>query len=163
MTQNELENFYHITGKAIWHLQYVEESLGFLYLYKVVFSKFESISADVAHNELLKVQKKTLGQLVVAAEKHTLIGSVILERLKKFNAERKWMVHKSLIEDGDNLYNHVGRNGVFDRIIAFTEESIALQKIVGEEIFSYCDSIGFSREWQEAHGKNELLKLKGLA
>jgi hypothetical protein len=163
LTPEELEYFYHITGRAIWHLQYVEESLGFLFLYKKIFVNPRSVEPDVAQTELKKVQKKTLGQLVVEIEKNKLLPFELIERLRKFNKERKWLVHKSLIEDGDNLYNHDGRNDVFGKIEEFTKESILLQKVIGEEILNYCESVGVSKEWQEAQGEYELRKLKGLA
>jgi hypothetical protein len=163
MTPEELELFYHIAGKAIWHLQYVEESLGHLFLYKAVLVKPNSVKEGKANEELIKVQKKPLGQLIADIERTEIISSELLERLKTFNQKRKWLVHKSLVEDGDNLYSSSGRLNVFKKIEDFTNEAILLQKEIAKEISRYSILIGLPIEQLEEKAKNKLNKLKGRA
>ena len=72
ITQDELSCLYHRIGKAVWHLQYVEEALGYLYIIKGVIKEPYSMSEEEAGQKLRKTQTDTLGSLLTAMEKKIL-------------------------------------------------------------------------------------------
>lgn len=60
-----------------------------------------------------------------------VLNGEALERLRRFNKERRWLVHNSVRESGDLIYTDSGRLMVFSRIEDFIEEAIALHNIYG--------------------------------
>lgn len=161
ISQDELSYLYHRIGKAVWHLQYVEEVLGYLYIIKGVIAEPYSMSEEDAEEKLRKTQTNTLGSLLTVIEKRNLVKDPLLTDLKNFNQVRRWLIHKSLIESGDDLYTDSGRKRVFDRIGNFIGEAIRLQKQVSSEITSYCVSKGISEAWINAKAEHEIRKLRG--
>lgn len=161
ISQDELSHLYHRLGKAVWHLQYVEEALGYLYIIKGVIVEPYSMSEKDAEQKLRKTQTDTLGSLLKAIEKRNLIKEPLLTDLKNFNKVRRWLIHKSLIESGDDLYTDSGRKRTFDRIENFIKEAIRLQKQVSSETTSYCVSKGISEGWINAKTEHDIRKLRG--
>ena len=161
ISHDELSSLYHRLGKAVWHLQYVEEALGYLYIIKGVIVEPYSISEEDAKQKLRKTQTDTLGSLLKAIENRNLIKDPLLTDLKNFNNVRRWLIHKSLIESGDDLYTDSGRKRTFDRIENFVKEAIRLQKQVSSETTSYCVSKGISEAWINAKAEHDIRKLRG--
>lgn len=161
INQDELTYLYHRIGKAVWHLQYVEEALGYLYIIKGVVVEPYSISKEDAEQKLRKTQTNTLGSLLAAIEKRSLIKDPLLTDLKDFNKVRRWLIHKSLIESGDDLYTESGRKRTFDTIEKFIKEAVRLQKRVSSETTTYCASKGISETWINSKAKHEIRKLRG--
>ncbi len=161
INDDELSYLYHRLGKAIWHLQYVEEALGCLYIIKGVIVEPYSISEEDAKGELTKAQTSTLGSLLKTIEKKNLVKDPLLADLKNLNNVRRWLIHKSLIESGDDLYTDSGRRRAFDKIEHFIKEAIRLQKQVSSEITSYCVSKGISEAWINATAGRDIRKLRG--
>ena len=144
----------------MWHLQYVEEALTYLYFIQGILVAPFSMSEEDSTQKLKQIQKKTLGSLLNMIEKKNLIKDFLLTDLKNLNNERRWLIHKSLIENGDDLYTGTGRNCVFDRIEKFIREGIRLHKQVSSETTKYCVSKGISEAWISSTAKNEIRKLK---
>jgi hypothetical protein len=161
ISDDELSYLYHRLGKAVWHLQYVEEALGYLYIIKGVIVEPYSISEEDAKQKLTKIQTGTFGSLLKASEKKNLIKDPLLTDLKNLNNVRRWLIHKSLIESGDDLYTDKGRKPTFDRIQQFIKEAIRLQKQVSSETISYCVSKGISEAWINAKAGHDIRKLRG--
>ena len=160
ISQGELSCLHHQIGKAVWYLQYVEEALGYLYVVKGVIVEPYSMSQKDAEQNLRKTQTKTLGSLLKAIETRSLIKDALLTDLKNFNMARRWLIHKSLIESGDELYTDSGRKCTFDRIENFITEVIRLQKLIGSETTSYCVSKGISEDWINAKAERDIRLLR---
>lgn len=161
ISPDELSYFYHRIGKAVWHLQYVEEALGYLYIVKGVIVEPHSMSEEDAEQKLRKTQTNTLGSLLTAIEKRNLIKDSLLTDLKDFNKVRRWLIHKSIIESGDDLYTDSGRKRTFDRIEKFIKEAVRLQKQVSSETTNYCVSKGISESWINFKAETDIRKLRG--
>ena len=84
-------------------------------------------------------------------------------RLRTFNNERKWVVHNSIFEHGDQLYTDEGREFVFSRLDNFVNEAESLHKHVGELVVEYSVSEGMSRDSIDEIAINHVNKLKGEA
>jgi len=161
ISPDELSCLYHRIGKAVWHLQYVEEALGYLYIIKRVIVEPYSMSEEDVEQKLRKTQTDTLGLLLRAIEKNNLIKDPLLTDLKNFNKVRRWLIHKSLIESGDDLYTDSGRKCTFDRIEDFISEAIRLHKEVSSEMTNYCVSKGISESWINFKAETDIRKLRG--
>ena len=161
ISPDELSFLYQQIGKAVWHLQYVEESLGYFYCIKGM--EPYSISEKDADKKLKTTQAQTLGSLINEIEKKNLTSDFLLTALKTLNKERRWLIHKSLIENGDELYTDIGRERTFNRINNFISEAIRLQKQVSSEITRYCVSKGISEAWINSNAAKEIRKLAGEA
>lgn len=158
---DELSYLFQRIGKAVWHLQYVEEALSYFYFIKGILVEPYSMPEEDAEKTLKKTQKETLGSLLSVIERKNLIRDLLLTDLKHLNNERRWLIHKALIENGDDLYTDSGRSRVFDRVENFIREAVRLQKQVSSETTKYCVSKGLSEAWINSTAKNEIKKLKG--
>ncbi|EGR1703603.1 hypothetical protein D5Q54_18265 [Vibrio cholerae] len=163
MNAEELAYFYNSIGKAIWQMQYVEQSLGQMLLIMSKGLKPNGLSPDDAETILLTIQKKTLGAIVNDICKEELLPPELLKRLEWFNAERRWLVHKSVIESSKDLYNSTTRNEVFIRIDAFTKEAIQLHKDLQDSLYQYMHGVGVNTQLFNDIAEQELRKLKGFA
>ena len=157
----ELSYLYTQIGRAIWHLQYVENSLVPLIVIKGIAKELNSIEEKVALNHEKKLNKLTLGRLIGKASDLKVIDSSFENRLREFNNERKWIVHNSLFESGDHLYTDQGRNIVFLRIENFIDEAIHLHNFIGELIVEYSVNKGMTRKSINEIAENHISKLKG--
>jgi hypothetical protein len=161
ISQDVLSYLHHQIGKAVWYLQYVEEALGYLYIIKGVITEPYSMSEEEARLKLNNAQTATLGSLLGKIEKQNLIINPLLTDLKNLNKVRRWLIHKSLIESGDDLYTEDGRKRTFDKIENFIKEAIRLHKQVSSETTSYCVSKGISEAWINAKAKHDIRNLRG--
>jgi len=163
ITQNELAYLYNRIGVSIWHLQHVENSLVHYIIIKGIAKELNSIEKKVALKHEKELNKLTLGQLIGRAKKLGIIEDPLLGRLQAFNNERKWVVHNSIFEHGDQLYTEEGRTFVFSRLDSFVDEAVALHKHIGELMVEYSVSKGMSRQGIEEVALSHIRKLKGEA
>ncbi|QVL49085.1 MAG: hypothetical protein KFB96_00650 [Thiocapsa sp.] len=161
MNAGELEYLYMRIGTAIWHLQYVETALTPFILIKGIAKELNSLEKDEALKHEGMLNKLTLGQLLGKAEEFGILNGETLERLRRFNKERRWLVHNSVRESDDLLYTDSGRARVFSRIEEFIEEAIALHKHIGELVVEYSVSKGMSRRQIDDTAQNQIRRLKG--
>jgi len=159
----ELNFLYTKIGESIWHLQHVENNLATLILIKGIAKELNSLTESEALGHQKRLNKLTLGQLLGKTEKLDIIEPFLLKRIKSLNNERKWIVHNSVTESGHELYTDTGRDFVFTKILAFIDEAIALNKLIGENIVEYGVSKGQSKEQIEVIAINHINKLKGNA
>lgn len=161
INEDELDFFFTLIGRAVWHLQYVESSLGELYLIKGIIKEPNAITESEALKEKKKIQKKTLGQLLHAIKEEELVSDNLQTALDDFNQTRKWIVHKSLIENGADLYTSEGRELVFNKLNSFYDNSSTLQKMINHELMEFSVSKGGSMKQIENYAKRKIAKLKG--
>lgn len=161
ISPEELDYLFHSIGAAIWHLQSVENALVPLIIFKGVVVEPNSVTESEALDLEAKFKALPLGKLIGKLVELKLVSSDLIERLRAFNNERKWIVHNSVFESGDHLYTDTGRNRVFSRLEAFIAEAIALHKHIGELIIEYSISKGITRDQIESHAISEIKRLKG--
>ena len=160
---SELEYFYKIIGKSIWHLQYVEDALIKMIFIKGIAKEKGAIKEAEANKILSKLNKFTLGQLIKRAIELQATSPELIEKLAALNKDRKWLVHNSWRESGEGLYTDSGRQYFFDRCEAFIDESLALQKAIQEDLMEYTVSKGVSPETLYGIAYKKLNKLMGEA
>lgn len=160
---DELNYLYLKIGEAIWHLQYVENALVPFIIIKGIAIELNSLEETEALEHKRKLKKLTLGQLIGRAHKLNLLDEELSNKLKTFNQERKWLVHNSIFESGDELYTDHGRDNVFQKIENFIKEARMLHGHINESIVDYCVNKGMSREEINRIAQNQISKLKGDA
>lgn len=160
MNVTELHEFYHHIGAALWQIQYLEDALVSFLALKVCKERGDTTAAG-RQKLLAEKRKLTLGPLIDACVKYQIIRPQEQSRLMSFKLERHWLVHRSLVESGDKLYDDAGRQAVFTRIAAIRDEANCLKGIAFEDLQSWAEAEGVSPAAVEKHAQEELRRLKG--
>lgn len=108
MSAEELHAFYWTIGAALWHLQYLEDVLVNFLAAKIIKER-RCTGTPVSESEAnaLIAEKRrcmTLGRLITDCSIQGIIQSEHQSRFAVFKLERDWLVHRSLVESGDDLY-----------------------------------------------------------
>ena len=129
-TQEHVDQLYRLIGKAVWHLQHLENVIASFTAFKVLQVKREKgkrlRQADV-ERVLVKQKGQTLGPLIGNAKAHKAIPSHLEKRFDVFLDERNWLIHNCVTDEFLSLRNQAERQRLFQRIDGFSEEAIALQ------------------------------------
>jgi len=161
INEDELGLFFSLIGQGIWYLQHVENALVTCLTVKGELKKPGSIEKDEAERILSKHRKNTLGTSIRIAEKKGVLSPELMNALRKFKNERDWLVHRSMAENGDDLYTDAGREGVLMRLYAFSEEAQALQRLVAKELEDYVVANGVSRQWIHRRAMQDIQTKQG--
>ena len=139
----QLAEFYRHIGAAIWHVQYLEDVLVNFLTMKIIHER-RCVGDTIGDRQELLADKRrmTVGPLIESCGKRKIIRPEHSPRFKSFRLERHWLAHRSLVENGDDLYPTSTRNAVFGRIAAIQEKAISLRKIVAQDL----------EVWAAAHG-----------
>ena len=159
----ELEYLYNRIGASIWHLQHVENALVPYIIMKGIAKELNSLEAEEARRHEEELNRLTLGQLIGRATKLNVISEPLLTRLREFNNDRKWVVHNSIFEHGDDLYTDEGRAYVFSRLDRFVNEATSLHKHIGDLVVEYSVSKGMPENEINQIAIDKINKLKGKA
>ena len=132
MTAEELDHFYRRIGAALWHIQYLEDVLvSFLVAVLVDQRRLsgDTITETDADALLARKRRVTLGPLIQECIAQKIIPLSLQARFEIFKDDRHWLVHRSLVESGDELYTDLTRDAVFRRMVTIQQEAIALKNI----------------------------------
>ena len=165
MTADELRDFYRRVGGAVWHLQYIEDILvNFLALRIIHERRCAGRTVDVPEAEALLGDKRklTLGPLIESCVSKKIIPRALVARFEEFKTERHWLVHRSMIENSDDLYLASSREAVFTRIASIQEEARSLGHILFHDLEAWITAHGVSMDWVGRTADHEMRKLKGL-
>ena len=164
ISPDELAFFYRATGEAIWQLQYVEEALCKFYLMYCIHFACNGINRENHERELKKISKKTLGQLIGLLESTNHVAEKMLSDLKEFNSVRKWIVHNSMRENGNDLYTDQGRKDFAHKVLNFTNMATAIHKSISDSLMSIVTASGYATEKEILKvADSEIAQLKGNA
>lgn len=159
----ELADFYHQIGAALWHIQFLEDILVNFLVGKIIHEKRcakKLVTTSDVEALFAEKRKLTLGPLIDTCASHRVIPQQAQARYAKFKKERHWLVHRSLVESGDDLYSTVARAAVFKRISTIREDTQSLKDQVVNDF----------EKWMAAHGvdvdeagRNAEVELRRLA
>lgn len=137
--EDRLQEFYTAVGSAVWHLQFLEDVL---VTYVTARLKLQDRGSGIVGLKVLEEQRqRTLGALMHEAKSGgILVGRV--EEAFEVLTERNWLIHRSMHEVSDGLYNDSVREAAIDRVRTLADKSISLKKAL------YADC----RSWFEAKG-----------
>ena len=165
MNVDELDHFYRRIGAAIWHLQYLEDVLVNFLVAKIVDqrrSDGQTVTSADARVLLTQKRRMTLGPLIQACIEGNIIRLELQPRFEAFKQGRHWLVHRSMVEDGDHLYADADRDAVFSRIMSVQEEALSLKKFVFADFESWISAQGVDLNMAQDRAENALRKLKGM-
>lgn len=164
MSMDELADFYRRIGAALWHFQCLEDVLVNFLTVKVIYERRRaghSISDGDAQSLLAEKRKMTLGPLIDSCVSKKIISPQSQPRFETFKHERHWLVHRSMVDNADDLYLTDTRNAVFGRIIATQEEAISLKKLVFQDLESWMAAHGVDVTTAQNDADAAIRKLKG--
>ena len=164
MTSLELEEFYTLIGKAVWHVQYLEDVLATFLAVKVIDqrrSAGKKLPADDAVQLLADKRKITLGPLLAACQTHKIIRPEQQARFDAFKEERHWLVHRSLIKSGNDLHAADARAVMFARLTFVADEAISLKAAVFDDYQDWLGQRGVDLAAASAVADAEIRKLVG--
>lgn len=165
MNDPELADFYRRIGAAIWHFQYLEDILVNFLCLKTVHERRCSgatVSMPAAEALIAGKRKLTLGPLIESCISRKIIRPENRTRFDAFKIERHWLVHRSMIENGDDLYLETTRNAVFSRIAAIQEEARLLGAMIFQDLQSWIAANGVDLVWVNKQAEAAIRKLKGV-
>jgi hypothetical protein len=164
MNADELDEFYRRVGAAIWHVQYLEDVMVSFLAMKILGQKRsggQSISGAEMDALLAQKRRLTLGPLIQSCIGQNIITPKLEPRFETFKTERHWLVHRSVVESGDDLYNDAARDAVFRRIFSIRDEAISLKKLIDADLESWLTAQRVDVEAAAKQGENVLRQLKG--
>lgn len=131
--QEHVDQLYLLIGKAVWHLQHLENIVASFTAFKVLQAKREKgkwlRQTDVAR-VLGKQKGQTLGPLIGNAKAHKTIPPHLAKRFDVLLDDRNWLIHNCVTDEFLSLRNETERQRLFQRIGKVSEDAIALQSEV---------------------------------
>ena len=165
MNADELADFYRRIGAALWHVQYLEDVLVNFLVEKIIDERRcngQAVTAGVARTLLADKRRLTLGPLIKACSSRRIIRPEHGARFEAFKIERHWLVHRSVVENGDDLYDDATCNSVFNRISAVRQEAISLKRLVAHDFESWMTTHGVDLDVAQNQAEKAMRKLKGV-
>ena len=165
MNADELADFYRRIGAAVWHLQYLEDAIVSFLAMKIIYERRcagQAITADDAQTLLADKRRITLGPLIEACIKRKVIQPAHRARFEAFKIERHWLVHRSMVESGDHLYDDGARTIVFSRIASVQQEAISLKGFIVSDLESWVAAHGVDVATARDQAEDAVRKLKGV-
>lgn len=129
-TREDVEQLYRLIGKAVWHLQHLENIVTSFTAFKILQAKRakgEKLSTANVAKVIEEQKKQTLGPLISTAKSHKTIPPRLAKRFDELLVERNWLIHKCVTDEYLSLRNQLEKKRLFTHIDAFVEEVIALQ------------------------------------
>jgi len=147
INSEELDSLFSLIGQSIWYLQNVEEALNTCITIKGDIKNIGSVSKIEGDNMLSKHRRNTLGTSLRIATKKNILSADLIKELKLFKEERDWLVHRSVYQNGDDLYHNEKRYELLFRIKSFINNALKLQKLISKELEAFVIQQGVSKEW----------------
>lgn len=162
ISAEELQVFFKLIGSGIWYLQHVEDALSTYITVKAEIKERSGTSADNAERLLSKHRRNTLGTSIRIAKDRQVLDTELLTMLEAFKLERDWLVHRSIDENGDDLYLNSHRPRLLRRLNKFSEDARRLQRLIAQELEDFVVSKGVSREWIHLKAMSDVNRDKGI-
>lgn len=157
----ELHILFTLIGQSIWYLQMMEDALHTTITVKRDVRTPGAIPENEANSLLAQHRSKTLGHSLKISRQAQIFHPDLQKRLESFKEERDWLVHRSVNQNGDDLYLDEKRVDLIERITAFSEEARTLQKLIERELEDFVVSHGLNRESIHQVASETIRKLKG--
>ena len=138
----ELERIYLALGRALWHLQYVEDALNALLTVKRDIGGPGRVTEEEARALLQKQLKETMGTAVAQAKRCELLPAEDLSRLALLKDERNWVAHKVQRTVGDLVLSPWGRLELLQRLPRITIDSQAMLELLTSEVRRFVEASG---------------------
>ena len=165
MNADELADFYRRIGAALWHLQCFEDVLVSFLAMKLIHElrcAGQTVTSSDAQTLLADKRRITVGPLIEACSSRKIIRPENRARFEAFKNERHWLVHRSMVESGDDLYDDATRESVLSRIAAVQEEAISLKGLAFRDCESWVAAHGVDLDAAQDQAECAMRKLRGV-
>lgn len=161
ISADELATLYHDIGACIWQMQYLEDVLHTFLTMKVELKEPGKVPAEEAMALLAKHRRATLGTSIRTAETNNALPQELVHQLRLLKEERDWLVHRSMHQDGENLYTDSGRNAIFTRLSVLQDEISHLKAEIMNQVESFCSGHGLSSAQASSLAAKQITALRG--
>lgn len=161
ISEDELATLYHDIGACIWQMQYLEDALHTFLTMKVELKEPGKVPAKEAMAFLAKHRRATLGTSIRIAETNNALPQELIDQLLVLKEERDWLVHRSMHQDGENLYTDSGRDTIFMRLSVLQDGITRLKTEIVKEIEMLCSSHGLSSAQAASLAADKIAALRG--
>lgn len=110
---------------------------------------------------LAKHRRATLGTSIRTAETNNALPQELVHQLRQLKEERDWLVHRSMHQDGDNLYTDSGRNAIFTRLSVLQDEISHLKAEIMNQVEIFCSGHGLSSAQASSLAAKQITALRG--
>ena len=162
---DELAALYHSIGAALWYVQHLEDALvNFLTMKEIYELRCARRAPDPkdSWDLLAKHRKQTIGPLFQSCKERKIIKKADHARYDALRDERHWLVHRCMVESGDDLYLERTRIAVFQRVQAIEQEASELYHAVAADLETWASAHGVDVNKAEKVAIEEINRLKGL-
>jgi hypothetical protein len=136
-------------GGAVWHLQFLEDVL---VTYLTMRLKVQRpVTLEQGQAILAQERRRTLGSLMNEAKTAGLLGAQCADAFAVLH-ERNWLVHRSMHETSDLMYQGTERERLLVRLRTLSDRAIDLKKRLYGEVVSWMRRQGFDVALTEAVG-----------
>jgi len=157
LTPALLNNIYAAIGAAVWHMQFMEDVLVTCVTMRTKLTR--GMALRDAHQILAQERRKTLGAMLRDAEQAGILGSVVGEAFEVLK-ERNWLIHRSMHEVNDHLYDDSVRDAFIERVRTLTDRSIELKSLLYQDTSAWCRAQGIDIDKLEAEALEQFRRIR---
>lgn len=158
-TTSDVDELYRLIGEAVWHLQHLENIVASFTAYKLLQTKREkgvAITEGKVTKALQGQKGQTLGPLIGTAKTKDTIPTELVVRFERILEERNWLIHQCVSTEYLSLRNNAGKNHLFSRLRATSEEAIALQGEIHGRFEKWFTDLGYNLDLVYRHAEKQL-------
>lgn len=148
-TQENVEQLYHLIGKAVWHLQHLENVVASFTALKVLQKqrgKGKRHQKVEVERVLEKQKGLTLGPLIGTAKAQKTIPPHLIKRFEQILNDRNWLIHRCVTGEFLSLRNVKDREQLFQKLSALSQEAITLQDEIHNLFEGWFKEVGYDLE-----------------
>lgn len=148
-TQENVDHLYRLIGKAVWHLQHLENVVASFTAFKILQTQRDKgkrlLQSDV-ESVLGKQRGQTLGPLIGTAKANKTIPKRLIDRFDVLLKDRNWLIHRCGTEEFLSLRNDRERQRLYQRLDDFSEETIELHEEIHSLFEGWFTELGYNLE-----------------
>lgn len=136
--KKQATTLYVLLGSAVWSIQHLEDALNTAIAIKnpKATNRAEGDKIRNSNREL------PLGKAIGRAEKEKTFDQAFQEKLKRFLAERNWLIHRCMHESVDDVGMVVDEDKLFSRIKNIELTALSLKEEIEFDMLNFCSSKG---------------------
>lgn len=161
MDEENVVIMFAIIGEALWHTQQVERVLHTYIAFKDRIKERNTVTEAEAEAIIKSIAQMPLGRVIKLSNDAAVLSAPLQKRITAFNAERRWLVHWSVVEKGDTLIINESHHAFIGRVAQYVAEARYLHRAIASEFEDFTVLKGASRKQIDHDFHRQLRKLRG--
>ncbi len=133
----DVNYLFYLIGEAVCMIQFLEDALSHSITLKIDVQHPNRIPKKDADAYLKKHQSRTLGNAINLAKEKGLYAEDFQRNLSSLLQERNWLIHKCAPHHIDDLIEITGRDQLFNRIKAITQQALKLREALEVDMIEF--------------------------